>query len=115
MPVAALFSASEGEFVGVGSVLLLPEVLSKPMRNDPKSDEVAALAGLLSRLQLHPIDEPTSRLALALAASYGLRSADAAHLATAVASGADRFLTNNRRDFPKTIAEIEIVYAEDLT
>ncbi|WP_454084435.1 type II toxin-antitoxin system VapC family toxin [Georgenia sp. Marseille-Q6866] len=111
--VAALF-AGDGDVVGVGSVLLLPEVLSKPMREDPDSDETAALLSLLSRLELHPLDEPTARLALALAISYGLRAADAAHLATAVAAGADRFLTNNRKDFPATIAEIDVVYPDEL-
>ena len=100
--------------VGVGSVLLLAEVLAKPMRADPGSAETAALISVLSRLELHPLDEATARLALALAATYGLRAADAAHLATAVASGAERFLTNNRRDFPKTITEIDILYPADL-
>ena len=36
------------------------------------------------------------------------------HLATAVNAGADRFITNNKRDFPQTIEEIEIVYPDQL-
>ena len=36
------------------------------------------------------------------------------HLATAVNAGASRFLTNNSKDFPKSIAEIDIVYPDDL-
>ena len=113
--IAALFAdADADEAVGIGSVLLLTEVLAKPMRDDPESDECAALVSLLSRLELQPFDAPTARLSLALAVSYGLRAADAAHLATAVAAGADRFLTNNRRDFPQSIAEIDIVYPEEL-
>ena len=48
------------------------------------------------------------------AASYGLRAADAVHLATAVGAGANRFLTNNKRDFPKSITEIDVTYPEDL-
>lgn len=113
--VADLLARSGSELAGrIGSVLLLPEVLSKPMRDDPESDEVAALISILSRLDLRAADEPTTRLALALAISYGLRAADAIHLATAVASGAERFLTNNRKDFPKSITEIDIVYADDL-
>ncbi|SHV84953.1 PIN domain-containing protein [Mycolicibacterium phocaicum] len=113
--VAELFADAEAAAaVGVGSVLLLTEVLAKPMRDDPDSDECAALLSLLSRLELRPLDEPTARLSLALAVSYGLRAADAAHLATAVAAGVDRFLTNNRRDFPRSIAEIDIVYPDDL-
>lgn len=99
----------------VGSVLLLSEVLAKPMRADPMSAESVLLIGMLSRLDLLPVDEATARLALALAVSYGLRAADAVHLATAVVAGADRFLTNNRKDFPRSIAEIDIVYPGDLT
>jgi hypothetical protein len=43
-----------------------------------------------------------------------MRAADATHLATAISSGADRFITNNERDFPKTITEIDIIYPRDL-
>lgn len=99
---------------GVGSVLLLAEVLAKPMRVDPASAETAALVGVLARLDLRPLDVPTGRLALSLASLYGLRAADAAHLATAVAVGAERFLTNNRKEFPKSIAEIDVLYPDDL-
>ena len=35
-------------------------------------------------------------------------------LATAVVGGAEWFLTNNRRDFPQTIAEVNVVYPDDL-
>lgn len=35
-------------------------------------------------------------------------------LATAVGSGAERFVTNNRRDFRRSIEEVEITYPEDL-
>jgi predicted nucleic acid-binding protein len=112
--VAALFTGAETHVVGTGSMLLLAEVLTKPMRADPDSDETLSLVSLLSRLELHPFDESTARLALALAVSYGLPAADAVHLATAVAAGADRFLTNNRKDFPATITEIDVVYPDDL-
>lgn len=114
VPVASLFAVEVEGPVGIGSVLLLPEVLTKPLREDPDSPEVKALAGLLGRLDLRPVDEATARLAVGLAVTYRLRAADAVHLATAVTSGADRFLTNNRRDFPTTIDEIDIVYPEDL-
>lgn len=42
---------------GVGSVLLLPEVLRKPLR-DGASAEVAILAGLLSRLYPSTLPDP---------------------------------------------------------
>lgn len=112
--VAKLFASAGDDPVGIGSVLLLTEVLAKPMRADPDSTEVRALLSLLGHLELRPFDEPTARLSLALAMSYGLRAADAVHLATAVASGAEQFLTNNRKDFPKTIEEVEVIYPSEL-
>ena len=113
-PVAALFrSAGPLTTVGTGSVLLLPEVLGMPLR-DGATDEVRILAGLLSRLNLRPLDRATAELATALASRYGLKAADATHLATAVAMGADRFITNNQRDFPVTIAEVKVTYPADL-
>jgi len=60
------------------------------------------------------VDRATAELATALAGRYRLRAADAAHLATAVALGADRFITSNQRDFPADIAEIHITYPADL-
>jgi hypothetical protein len=43
-----------------------------------------------------------------------LRAADAAHPATAVVVGADRFLTNNQRDFRPSISEVRVTYPADL-
>ena len=108
--IAALFRT---ERAGVGSVLLLPEVLSKPLR-DGTADEVRLLAGLLARLDLRPVDRATAELATALSSRYRLQAADATHLATAVGMGADRFITNNRRDFGTGITEIDVTYPEDL-
>ncbi len=97
----------------VGSVLLVPELLTKPLRDDDRSalDELSAILG---RLTLLPCDQVTAQLAAAFGASYGLRAADAIHLATAVQAGADRFITNNRRHFRATIAEIDVVYPDQL-
>lgn len=115
--VRALFPvepvATSGAVAGIGSVFLIPELLAKPLR-DNATDELDELGALLGRLDLRPADEATAELAAALGASYGLRAVDATHLATAVAAGAHRFLTNNRSDFPKTINEIGIVYPDDL-
>lgn len=98
---------------GVGSLLLLPEVLGKPLR-DGADDEALALSGLLARLDLRPLDRATAELAVALSSAHRLRAADATHLATALAMGADRFVTNNKRDFPATMTEITVVYPDDL-
>ena len=107
--VRALFPEAPGAIAGVGSVLLLPEVLAKPMR-DGADEEVGVLAGLLSRLELRAVDRATADVATSLATIYRLRAADAVHLATAVVAGADRFVTNNSRDFPTTISELDITY-----
>ncbi len=111
--IRALFTPELGSRAGVGSVLLLPEILAKPMR-DGCVAELTALAGLLSRLELRVLDAVTAEIATSLAATHRLRAADAVHLATAVVAGADRFLTNNRRDFPDTLAEIDVIYPDTL-
>src|SRR3984893_19043782 len=85
--VLALFSDEpRGDAVaqaGVGSMLLLPELLTKPTREQADS-ELVALTALLARLDLRPVDEATAELAVALRAMYGLRTADGIHLANAV-------------------------------
>jgi predicted nucleic acid-binding protein len=113
--VAALIrSVGARAMAGTGSVLLLPEVLGKPLR-DGAAGEVRILAGFLARLDLRPVDLATAELATSLSARYKLRAADATHLATAVSTGADRFITNNQRDFPKEITEIDIAYPAELS
>ena len=111
--VSALFrSAAPAAMAGVGSVLLLPEVLGKPLR-DGATDEIRILAALLARLDLRPVDRATAELATALSSRYRLKATDATHLATAVGMGADRFITN-QRDFPATITEVQVTYLADL-
>ncbi|MGH9101645.1 MAG: type II toxin-antitoxin system VapC family toxin [Acidimicrobiales bacterium] len=116
-PVLTLFPEgppnAAGALAGVGSTLLLPEILTKPTR-ETAHEEVAALAALLARLDLRPVDEATAALSVALGASYRLSSADSVHLATAVLAGADRFVTNNRRDFSQSIEEVSVTYPADL-
>lgn len=114
--IAALFPdepAAQAPKAGIGSVLLLPELLSKPLR-DGETAAVRALSALLARLDLRPVDRATGLLAAVLGARYGLRTADAVHLATAVNMGAARFITNNRRDFPASVNEIDVTYPGDL-
>lgn len=104
--VRAAMEAADGL---VGSMLLLPEVLSKPLRTNDEL-ELASLNLVLSTFQLKPVDRETADAATSFAAKYRLKAADAIHLATAVVWGADRFHTNNRKDFGPHITEIEIVH-----
>lgn len=110
--IRALLPATDTH-AGIGSVLLLPEVLSRPLRQQ-RAEELSALAALLARLDLRPLDRATAELATAVGARHRLRAADAVHLATALMAGADRFVTNNRRDFSAGIAEIAITYPDAL-
>lgn len=115
--VAALFPSGArspaAPPLGAGSVLLISEVLAKPVR-DGRDTEIDALAWFLARLDLWPVDAATAEVAVALSASYRLQAIDALHLAAAVQVGADRFVTNNRAGFPRTITEVEVVYPADL-
>ncbi len=111
--VAELLNRGD-KYVFVGSVILLPEVLAKPERAGRPASELTALKTALSKLTLLGLDQTSGYLALSFAVQYGLKTADSVHLATAAVAGADYFLTNNRKDFPKTITEIDILYPDDL-
>lgn len=114
--VRSLFDAVEPDgrdIVGIGSTLLMPETLIRPTRQDDTGERMALVA-LLVHLDLRPPDMAIVDLAVVLGAEYGLKTVDATHLATAVNAGADRFITNNRRDFPQGIAEVDVTYPEDL-
>lgn len=100
--------AGEAATVGIGSVLLLPEILSHPVRREAQ-DELEALGAVIARIDLRPVDENTARVVAVLGAKYRLGAADAVHLATAVLSGADRFVSTNTRDFSSSISEITVV------
>lgn len=82
----------------LGSVLLPVEVLAKPLRAGMDA-EAHALTALLSHVRLIDVSMPIAALATALAAQHGLAAIDAVHLATAVDSRAQVFLTNNSKDF----------------
>ena len=64
-PVDAVPDTAEP--VGCGSVLLVTELLAKPLREEA-GDEVAELAGLLGRLELRPVDLAVAELAAVLGA-----------------------------------------------
>ena len=90
--------------------LLLPQVLSRPLR-DGAVDEVRISPACRPDLDLR-VDRATAELADRLS-SRSLKAATLPHLATAVSMGADRFITSNKRDF-RPITEIEATYPADL-
>jgi len=96
----------------IGSTLLIPEVLIKPTHHgDAQARELNKLLGFLD---LRSADERIGDAAVDLGARYGLKTLDSMHLATAVLAGADRFVTNNRRDFTKEITEVDVTYPDDI-
>lgn len=108
-----LFTARD-EYGFSGSVLLLPELFIKPTRSD--SSERRALQSFVSQIELLPATIPICEASITLGAQYGLPTVDAVHLATAIHSGADIFLTNNRKDFPAAgIEEIDVVFPDELS
>lgn len=111
-PIRALFDDRDAP-VGVGSWLLVPEVTAKPRRLG-RHAELGSIVELLACLDLRPLDAATAEAAAQLGATYNLRAPDAVHLATAILAGADRFITNNRRDFSTAIAEIAVTYPDEL-
>jgi predicted nucleic acid-binding protein len=112
--VLALLENPKLKGLRTGSALLLPELLSKPIRLGLNLERDALLK-ILSFLDLIPLDTATAMLAAQLGAAYKLRAPDSIHLATAVQSGSDVFLTNNVRDFkPELILELRVVFPHDL-
>ena len=98
----------------IGSCILLPELLSKPIRLG-LHDERDALLGILALLELIALDTANATLAAQLGASYKLKAPDAIHLATAVQAGADAFITNNTSDFkPELILELNVLFPMQL-
>ncbi len=97
---------------GVGSMLLVTEILVQ--RPGGRADELDELGLLLGKLDLRTVDRQIADVATLLRAKYRLKTVDAVHLATGIDAGADRFITNNSRDYPKTITEIDVTYPSDL-
>lgn len=96
-----------------GSLLLVSELLIKPTRVGDET-EIQALLACLGRLQLRAIDTQIAALSVTLGAAYGLKAPDALHLANAVDAGVEWFVTNNRRDFDKRIAEVGVLFVDEL-
>lgn len=108
MLVAALDAALDTP-AGIGSTLLLCETFlpGVDVAREPRITEI------LSGLELRPVDSRVAELAARLRGLYRLKTPDAVHLATALESGSDRFVTGNSRDFAG-IREIEIVHPPDV-
>jgi predicted nucleic acid-binding protein len=107
--VAQLVNRLDSKDNSIGSVVLFSELVGLPVaRVDPIEQQ--RLVEILGALDLKDVDAETAQLAAVMRAKYRLDTPDALHLATAVLWGAERFHTNNRKDFGQPIDEIEIVF-----
>jgi predicted nucleic acid-binding protein len=98
----------------VSSVITLTEVLTHPLRLD-KTELVRQYRDILlnsESFRLVPVDAAIAETAANLRAQYNLRTPDALHIATAVASDCDAFLTNDLAI--KRVTELRILILDDL-
>jgi predicted nucleic acid-binding protein len=106
--VRELFAALDrGEFAAATSELTLAELLVKPFELG-REDVVSAYTELLrpsDRLAVVPVDRLILIEAARQRAALGMLMPDAIHVATAVATGCEVFLTNDRRlKLPSTLS-----------
>jgi predicted nucleic acid-binding protein len=105
---------ANGDLVGVASVLVLTEVLVSPLKTDddaPIKRYEAVLANSKD-FQLVSINSVIARRAAELRATYNLKTPDALHIASAIVSGCDAFLTNDKG--LQRVKETSILLLDDL-
>ncbi|MCS7187950.1 MAG: PIN domain-containing protein [Armatimonadota bacterium] len=113
--VTAIFQKiSDGQIVGLTSVITVTEVLVLPLRQG-KVALAAAYWELLTNsanMQLVSIDPEIARKAAELRSRYNLRTPDALQLAAAIKSGCDAFLTNDAT--LKKVTELKVLVLSEL-
>jgi predicted nucleic acid-binding protein len=96
--VEPIFRAVDaGTVQAITSVLTLLEVLVKPLEANASvlADDFRAALSASASLRVVNVDGAIAEQAAAIRATYGYRTPDAIHLATAQLAGADAFLTND--------------------
>lgn len=103
-----------GSLSGVLSTIALTEVLVQPLKK-----EETELAGRYETLLLHgkglslvPVTASISRKAAQLRAEHNIRTPDALHLATAIESKCEAFLTNDRT--LTRVTDLRVMMLDDL-
>lgn len=99
----------------VTSVVALTEVLIHPMRQNNRVLETRYRQLLTQNkdFSLLPVTISIADMAADLRARYNLRTPDALHVATAIESKSDAFLTNDKG--LKRVSEITILVLDELT
>ena len=111
-----LFSLIEqGACAAVTSAITLTELLTAPLRqgDEALAEEYRRLLATFPHLSVVPIDTEVATVAARLRGRYGIRTPDALHLATAVVSGADAFITADVRLF--RVTEVEVMGLREMS
>ena len=105
---------SLGQLDAIGSALLLTELLVHPIRTGDKelAEKYAAILSESGGFRIVSVDRQVARLAADLRVTYNLRTPDALHIACALTSKCDAFLTNDK-DF-RRISEINVILLDEL-
>jgi predicted nucleic acid-binding protein len=92
----------------------LTEILVKPIQAGDKAleDEYINLLTSNEAIHLIPVGSAIARRAAQLRAQYKLKTPDAIHIATAIETGCDAFLTNDIGF--KRVSEIRVLMLDDL-
>lgn len=112
--VHELFNTIEsGKVYAISSVLLITEVLTKPIKDGNKglADRYLAFVSTFPNLGLREIDQKVAFQAAKLRARYGFKTPDALFLATAIEEKAEAFITNDIR--LQGVENIEIMLIND--
>jgi len=111
----AIFEAVENSSIEfVSSVLTLTEVLVQPLKHD-NAYLVQEYRDILTRshgFRLHDVTASVAESAARLRAQYDLRTPDAIHIAAAIDSGCDAFLTNDAAI--RRVKEITVLLLDEL-
>lgn len=96
------------------SVMTLAEILVQPLRlgNTDLAQQYLDILVIRDDYELVEFSTDIAISAAAIRARYSLRTADAVHAATAVLSGCDAILTNDR-DF-KRVQDLNVLVLDDL-
>jgi predicted nucleic acid-binding protein len=98
----------------ISSVIILTEVLNQPIRLGRVDLEQAYQNILLNSntFRLMPVTAKTAESAARLRAKYNLRTPDALHIATALETSCDAFLTNDLG--LKRVQEVRVLVLDEL-
>jgi predicted nucleic acid-binding protein len=105
---------NQGQFEVLCSVITLSETLNKPIEANDQMliNAYNSLFENTSGVTLVSVNKNIARRAAELRAKYGLKTPDALHVATALETGCQAFLTNDKG--LKQVSEIQVLVLDEL-